>query len=347
MKPDKLIRDPVFQLNLLLWMTKDQPADAYVVRPLFFEHGFRLIYIEQPFPFPKSAINAINGVELPISTKPEPEILLGRTIDMRALYIEAKAESFSPTSTTAKQARGHLLATGEVFREVFEPLNSCLLCYVIPEGRRELMSQCLAELTAEMSSRNLSVGTSSVHGLDLQGTDLHYAWDGEFQNFVGMTGLSRIVMTNVTDETDPSPLLLVYSVEDYPDTQRQDFLRRALVEQTHARLVCAFNELPVVTELRFTADSLLHEVTDGVFQYVGRDRQKKMREFVRTNVLRRIAEYSHSRFIDVVEFDIGELRIWFPNSERKGQFLEWFEDHKKTSFAAKRVDPSLFDEDFS
>jgi hypothetical protein len=29
MKPEEWIRDPVFQLNLLLWMSHDQPDEAY------------------------------------------------------------------------------------------------------------------------------------------------------------------------------------------------------------------------------------------------------------------------------------------------------------------------------
>ena len=42
MKTEALLRDPVFQLNLLIWMAKEQPANSYRVRPLFFENGFRL-----------------------------------------------------------------------------------------------------------------------------------------------------------------------------------------------------------------------------------------------------------------------------------------------------------------
>ncbi len=49
MKAEKLIKDPVFHLNLLLWMSKEQPLDNYRVNPFFFQHGYRIIYIEKPF----------------------------------------------------------------------------------------------------------------------------------------------------------------------------------------------------------------------------------------------------------------------------------------------------------
>ena len=52
MNPNDAIHDPVFQLNLLVWMAKDQPAEGFRVRPVFSKYGFQLHYIEQPFPFP-------------------------------------------------------------------------------------------------------------------------------------------------------------------------------------------------------------------------------------------------------------------------------------------------------
>ena len=80
--------------------------------------------------------------ELDISIPPEPELILGRKSDNKALYFEAKANSFGIASTNSRQARAHLIASGPVFGEVLSPLNACLLCYVVPEGARVLMSQC-------------------------------------------------------------------------------------------------------------------------------------------------------------------------------------------------------------
>lgn len=349
MKPESLVRDPVFQLNLLLWMTKEQPQTFFVVRPWFFEQGFRLIYIEQPFAFPQSAINDIDAAGLEISKAPEPEMLIGRQTDHCALYFEAKKESFASIgSSTAKQARGHLLATGVAFSEVMSPLRSCLLCYVIPEERRELMATCLEELTVEMTARNLSVGSSSVHGLSVQNTELHYSGDERFQQFAHVDERSIVVMEGLSDDTDPTPLFLIYSVEDYPDPKRQDLLRQALMQQVHAILVCELNALAIGMKYTRTAESLLVNVTDGIFEYVGRTRQKQMRDFVRSAVLRRIADYSRQRFDDIVTLDRWELSVSFPSNDRKSAFLEWIEDHKKSGFSTSRTPQttrSLFDED--
>jgi len=78
MKANQLIRDSVFQLNLLLWMAKEQPPKGYVVKPLFFESNFGVIYIENRFAFPQETIAAIQKSQQDISTAPEPELMLGR-----------------------------------------------------------------------------------------------------------------------------------------------------------------------------------------------------------------------------------------------------------------------------
>jgi hypothetical protein len=336
MKLDDLIRDPVFQLNLLLWMAKEQPSSAYIVKPVFFENGFRLLYIQQPFAFPQETINTIDSSDLDISKHPEPEVLLSRSADRRALSFEAKAESFSSGSTTARQARGHLLAAGDAFAEVFAPLESCLLCYVLPEGRRDLMVECLAELAGQMTERDLSVGQWSVHGLSIDDGDLLYGWDDPFKQHSGIAEDFVAVITGLSEDTDPSPLFLVYTVEDYPDTENQNLLRRAMVNQIHAVLVCALNALSPTVEYERTAEAILTEMTDGVYEYIGRERQKQMRRLVRQNVFRRIADFAKDRFEDIVSLQSGALRIRFPTQERKSSFLDWFEDFNRTSFSPDR-----------
>jgi len=332
-----LIRDPLFQLNVLIWMAKEQPSSGYVVRPLFFQNGFRLVYIQQPFPFPPESIRAIQSSDLDVSKQPEPELLFGRSSDRRALYFEAKAESFSPQSSTAKQARGHLLATGDVFAEVLAPLQSCLLCYVVPEKSRAPMFDCLVELTQQMTDGGFRVGEFSVHGFEVQDQDLQYWWDDRFKQHVGVDDDYAVVMTGLTDDTDPNPLLLVYSAEDYPDPDKQDLLRRTLVNQVHALLLCALNALPPNTQHDCSAETVLKELTDGVYDYVGRKGQKQMRRLVRRNVFRRIADFATDRFDDVISFEGGVLGVRFPTKDRKSSFLEWLEDSGKTGFSTERV----------
>jgi hypothetical protein len=327
-------------------MAKEQPPQGYVVRPLFFENGFEVIYIEQPFPLPPATAVAIEKSGKEISMAPEPELLLGRLQDKKGLYFEAKANSFSPASNTSKQARGHLLAAGDAFAEAMAPLQVCLLCYLVPEDNRTLMIACLQALKSDLAGASLKCGAHSTHGLSIEDFALRYSWDQPFQQHVGVEGTSAIVLEGLTEDTDPSPLFLVYTDEDYPDDERRDILRRCLINQVHALLVCDLNALPVNTVYEGSATALLLEMTDGLYHYLGRKRQKAMRRLVAENIFRRIAEFCKDKFSGAVTVQGQELKIRFPDAVVKKDFLDWLEDFKRTAFPAKRPseEATLFDE---
>jgi hypothetical protein len=339
MKTDALLRDPGFQLNLLLWMTREQPANAYLVRPLFRELGFDLLYIENPFPLPEESARKAGSSGLDISVTPEPDVLLRRASDKKALYIEAKAAAFSATSSTAKQARGHLLAVGPAFAEVMKPLRECLLCCVAPHTEASLMDECMRTLRNELESAGLAPGAHSVHGLRLDGSDVVYSWDPAFRAHSGISGDSAIVLREVTEETDPSPLFLVFCDQDYPDPDRQDLCRRALQNQAYAVLLCELSLAPLDAVYSCTLDRLLLTTTDGVFEYIGRDRQKRMRRLIRENLFKRIFGFWREKEPGLVRLEEDTLKIQYRSASQQAAFLDWLEDCKRTDFSAATPPP--------
>ncbi len=340
MNSDLLIRDPVFQLNILLWMAKEQPIAGYRVRPVFFEHGFRIIYIEQPFPLPEEITKAARDSGLRISLTPEPELILGRNQDGNALYFEAKADSFSPNSSTSKQARGHLLAAGPAFSEVLAPLSSCLLCYVVPDDKREQMSSCLSTLSEELTTAGLPPGAFSSHGLRIINQSLEYVWDLAFSAHVGVNSDSIKIIDDLEDETDPNPLILVFSEEDCPNSSLRDLYRRSALDQLRARLLCNLHSLPVHREYIVTADDLLAETSDGVFQYLGRKRQKRLRLLVRENLFRRIRDHWKDK-PSGIRLEGNKLSILWQSVAEKEAFLNWLEDRRVKFDTTKPIEKSL------
>jgi hypothetical protein len=340
MKADLLIRDPVFQLNILLWMAKEQPSDNYRVRPLFFELGFKIIYIEQPFPFPEEMSRRATASGLVISEAPEPELILKGENDEQALYFEAKANSFGPDSSNAKQARGHLLATGPPFQEVLAPLMSCLLCYVVPEENCSLMQQCLADLAAELSAKELEPGLFSCHGLMVSTNQLIYTWDSAFKQYLGLKEDSSIILSGVEDDTDPSPLILVFSEDDCPNDEMRDFYRRVVIEQVRARLLCDLANLPLNREYEISVDELLVKTSDGLFEYRGREHQKRVRLLIRENLFRRIRDYWADKQKDVC-IEQGQLSVRWRSAIEKNAFLGWLEDHHLKFEASRPVERTM------
>jgi len=346
MKPNELIRDPVFQLNLLLWMAKEQPKDDWRVRPLFWEHGFGILYIEQPFRFPVETSRAIQASGLGVSISPEPELILARGKNGKALYFEAKANSFGLASSNCHQARGHLMAVGPAFAETYKPLNECLLCYVLPSGKRSVMARCLKDLVGELTGAKLLPGAYSVHTMSVNKGVLVYSWDSTFGGHTGATGARTTVLRGITDDTDPTPLLLVYTDEDSPNPEMQGFYRRAMIEQTRARLLCGLHAHDVATPYEITVNDLLKRTTEGVYEYLARERQSSLRRLVLVNLLRPIRDRWKDKQPTCVSLvDDEVLTIRWDGPPEKEQFLDWLED-RATRFPECRPakeGPTLFD----
>lgn len=329
---DSVIKDPVFQLNLLLWMSKEQPTVGYRVRPFFYEQGFRLVYIEHPFAFPDETARAIASASLDISKSPEPELILGRELDKKALYFEAKAGSFGPDSSNSRQARAHLLACGPAFGETLAPLQRALLCYVVPKSRCDLMAECLSTITAQLHSASLVPGSYSVHGLELLGQDLVYSWDSSFKGHVAVGENSVAVLHDLQTDTDPSPLLLIFSDQDCPNAERSGYYRRVLINQVVAKLVSDLNLLPLEQDYSITARDLLQQTTGGIMDYLGLERQTGMIRIVRQNIFRRIASFWSDKQFTPIHMEVDVLRVNFKDNLAKAEFMDWLEDPKRTCF---------------
>lgn len=327
MKTDALISDPIFQLNLLLWMAKEQPGNDYRVRPLFYDLKFEIIYIEQPFAFPEGTLQAITDSGLDISFSPEPELILGRKSDHKALYFEAKANSFGPDSSNCKQARAHLVASGPTFSEVLAPLKSCLLCYVVPQEACISMAACLSTLSKELKGKRLKPAPFSSHGLSFDGKQIIYSWDDAFKTHVGFIESQTPVLHDVSEDTDPSPLILVYSDEDCPNDDIRHFYRRALIDQARACLLCDLHANSVGVTYETTPDQLLAKTTDGIFQYLGRTRQKSLRRLFRENIFKKISA-SWKEKQPGIKLVGDQLTITWSVAGEKEDFLDWLEDRR-------------------
>ena len=349
MQIEKLIHDPVFQLNLILWMAKEQPEECFQVRPLFHQHGFSPLVIEQPFKFPVALSRQIEALPAStISKEPEPEVILGKPSDKKAIYFECKAHSFGPSSSNSRQARGHLLASGAAFTEVFRPLELCLLGYLVPDSDRERMTDCLATLRSELSSGGFLPGQFSIHGLKVNGESLFYTWDERFAEHLGMAESQPQeipVMGNITPETDPSPLMLVYTDEDCPDQESRNYYRRILSEKLRAAMLCDLNQEQGEVEMSLSSDDLLHNTTGGMFRYLGRKRQESLQNFVRINIFDFIVKQWESIVPNLAKRGGQTLTLAWGAAENRQNFLEWLED-RKTVFPAERIteiQTSIFD----
>lgn len=332
MKPEDWIRDPVFQLNLLVWMSKEQPKEAYCVRPVFHEAGYDWMAIEQPFRFPVETAKRIEEInekgEIRIHSHPEPELVVKRSRDQSALYFEAKSNSFGAASTTSSQGRGHLVAAGPAFAEVNAPLERAMLVYVVPDDVSDPMRACLQELADQLRAESIIPGDSAVDGLAAEEAAIHYCFDAPSRSVLGIGEPRIAIIEHISEGTDPSPLLLIYSDEDCPDDERRGYYRHVIQNQAIATLLCELHRVNVGESLNISAARILEITTQGAFNFLGSDRRKKMELLLKVNVFDKIANHWASRSPDAVKVKGKELTVTFPTDALQSEFLDWMEKSK-------------------
>jgi hypothetical protein len=111
---EKLLGDPLFQLNLSLWMTQPCPIVNLAPRPLLREVGYEVYQIEPRLTLPLATQAALRAAKLAFSQVSEPDIVF-RGAQGKILLWECKKSLFgydpSKDDREYRQARTFLLAT--------------------------------------------------------------------------------------------------------------------------------------------------------------------------------------------------------------------------------------------
>lgn len=338
MTPAELIRDPVLQLNLLVWMTREQPQDFYRVRPLFHEAGFELRNIDTEFPLPETVIASAKKEKIPIRKHPCPDLRIYNLAGKKELYIEAKASSFGADSDNSEQGRAHLLAVGPACMASFTPITQVLLSYHLPEDQCGDMLVCLARLAEELCAHNLQPGNFGAAGFGAAGSALTYSPDQQTAGFLNIQHQSHEIMRDLEPETDPAPLLLLLVEDDHHDKERIGTYRQAVVSQLHASLICLLKAKEDLS-LAVTAQQLLHETSQGTVVYLPRRKQHPIEKLVVENIFKRIREAWKDKHPDMIRLEGRTMAINFETDLRRDDFLDWLEDGDKTKFSDKAPPP--------
>jgi hypothetical protein len=137
----------------------------------------------------------------------------------------------------------------------------------------------------------------------------------------------------------------VFSDEDCSNDEIRDFYRQVIIDQVRACLLCDLHVHTLGERYETSPDNLLAKTTDGIFEYLGRERQKGLRRLVRENILKKIADYWKDKQADV-NLVGDQLSVTWNVIVEKDDFLDWLED-RRTRFDTGKppvVQPTLFDE---
>jgi hypothetical protein len=208
---------PLFQVNLMIWMSMEQPSDA-PVRPLFYEEGFELWGVSPTLSVPAVASERARDSGVPMQRAVTPEVVMQRSKDKTLLIVECKLNSFGPDVTNgnhpARQA-GALLALRGRDVAAFIPLEApaswqAHLLYAVGNRNEDRQQKTLSDLSGRLREADIQPLPRSSVGIhyDPDGIFLRFSEEGDFSVQPDLDSNRRIKVADLGLGDDPRPLYL-------------------------------------------------------------------------------------------------------------------------------------------
>lgn len=283
--PGDLVRDPLFQLNTVLWITMPLP-DGHEIRPVLHERGFEIDAIGKKIVLTPEMRSRIGKLGLPCQDSVSPDALLRRGNDRRYVIIECKARSFGEESSTARQARALLivcdlsqhdsLGLGEA------DINSNAVSFWVDEGDLPAMGKTCASIQIKLRAANLPAGNYHNIGLGIEEANIVLATDDATMGYFGLDAHRTPIMPIQTD-SDPRPLYLIPIDPDCDQTSdERAFCERILFERIHGSILAATARATPEQDISISVDALLGEATSGLYaRWENRNAIKFLKDKVR------------------------------------------------------------------
>lgn len=145
----ELIGDPLFQLNLMLWISFPQPPGGRFT-PVLYDAGYKVQWISPKLSLSQEILGKLRKGEINSNRSVCPDLVLKQIDDDKFVLVECKSSGFSSESTTAKQAFGMLVMQGNQLRDsVGGPRTDkwfSQLVYVVKSHDRVKLNATLGEL---------------------------------------------------------------------------------------------------------------------------------------------------------------------------------------------------------
>ncbi|MBN1426668.1 hypothetical protein JXA88_19145 [Candidatus Fermentibacteria bacterium] len=266
--PHEMIRDPVFQLNAMIWLA--QPCrEMKSITPIFHDAGFAIYAVEPLLPIPPEVRLQADEAGVSIQQGVCPELVLHSKAERKFLYIECKASSFGAESSTSNQARGLLICAGPRAADILaldpSQISGSMVCYCLPEEHREALCDTLTSLTEELEGAGIGTGPSSAFGIEVGSASLDLRVSTQAQAFLGLAERSSFIV--VDGENDPRPLyFLPYLPGEEQSNQEMLYCRRVLFERMHGIVLVAVGRSRIRTRTVFKSDEVLNDAMFGVYR---------------------------------------------------------------------------------
>jgi len=272
---NELLKDPLFQLNAVLWLSQPLPEE-HEISPLLNRQGFVVYAIAPLLSLPPDLRLEAQTARISMKEGVRPDVVLTLEKDRKFAFIECKASSFSTESLKSEkpdQSRSLLIIAGPRSAEILGlpagQISSSLLGYVIPETEHDLMTQTLVKLQKELHSSRLPVGQFTVLGLLMRDVDVSIVVNDLGSNFFALTSGTNPFLKREPD-TDPRPLYFIPYDPDLIGQQTDEeklFCKRVLFERMLSTIITAVGRANPPTEVPLKSRDVLNDAMFGMYEH--------------------------------------------------------------------------------
>jgi hypothetical protein len=347
--PNELIRDPLFQLNALLWLAQSMPSGSEI-RPLLYEQGFTVYAIAPLLGLPPDLRLMTQEARINMQESVRPDVVLAQEGARKFAFTECKKSSFGATSSTAEQGRSLLVVAGPRAAEALGlapgQVADSLLAFITAQSEQVPLTQTLETLSKQLHAAKIPAARFSVLGLVSTETEVSVAIDDQASAFFALPSGIYPFLTRGPD-TDPRPLYFIPYDPDVDQSQEErEFCKLLLFERMRNTVVAAVGRGCPPCELSFNSKKILNDAMCGMYgQWENQESAKHMRRLCR-QLMGALMQAVNSEAPSSLTFQPDEgWKIILQNSEQQEKVLDALTHFSCETLALEtEPQPGLFDD---
>ncbi len=343
----KLCNDPLFQLNLAIWLAQPQPSEHFYVYPLFYKSELSIYSIGPLLALPPD-IRRADSKDYQEGAR--PDLILENKRKKKFCILECKKSSFGPNTEQAKQARTLLLISGPIISEVLglgsRGQNEGILCYFSDSSQVEMMEKTLKTLTQDIKNLKLESGTYGCFGIKAEHSVILLEYSNQIKNFLDIKDNSPVEIIRLEKDTDPRPLYFIpYDPNIQQTKEERELCRRILFERILSHIISKIGGADIPSLIIFTTEELLNSATFGVYEiWEDTEAKRHIRRIVK-DFLNQIKNNIAEPLKECITYE--SQKGWSFNLKDRETYEELLKQLQKfkpeTLDLSKKVEPTLFD----
>jgi hypothetical protein len=301
----ELVGDPLFQLNVVLWLAQTLP-NGFPIVPLLGSAGFSVFAISQSFPVPRGVRVAAEAAGLSIKESSHPDVVLRNVSRNQFAFVECKRSSHGEASSTTQQTRTHLVIAGP---ESAQSLGLGPAGYRIGVAFLTRDSQCdqfletLESLSKSLTEAFIEPGAYGFLGLGATEDHLYLHCDERTASLFGLT-VGQHQFMPIVPGTDPRPLYLMpYDANIDQSKEEREFCKRILFRRLLSEVICRIGSAVPPATVVMPAFDLLNTTTFGTFNTLGQDGNRKAMRKICIQLVDSLTRVMHKKWPGILTYD--------------------------------------------